>query len=78
MANAIANIPVTLLGGGCLLDISALIDISICPTLNIIKGSRPHKVHNEPQTICVTPSVSTPTVQPFVGSRTSVQHVHLD
>lgn len=72
---SIANIPVNILNGGCLLDISALIDISICPTIDIVKGSKPHKIHNEPQTICVTPSVSTPSVRPFLTSTLSTSTV---
>jgi hypothetical protein len=54
--DAIAQIDVRLLEGGCLLDLSAILDLSVCPKIDIFLP-RPHKVEEKKNdVVCVTPT----------------------
>ncbi|KAI5459116.1 hypothetical protein BGZ63DRAFT_455942 [Mariannaea sp. PMI_226] len=55
MADIIAQLQVLSRDNGCLLDISALLDLSICPNVNI-QTKRPHKIAQSPDYVTVTPT----------------------
>lgn len=61
MSDIVAQLEVLSQESGCLLDISAIIDLSICPKIDV-KTHKPHKVEEKDDYICVIPTeVSIPT-----------------
>lgn len=56
MAGLVTQLQVLAQESGCFLDISALIDLSICPNINV-KADRPKIVNvKEDGHICITPT----------------------
>lgn len=55
MADIISQLQVLSQETGCLLDLTALLDLSICPSINILT-SRPHKVEEKDDYIYITPT----------------------
>jgi hypothetical protein len=55
MADIIAQLEVLSKESGCLIDISAIVDLSLCPKIDII-SQQPTQVEQDDDTICVTPS----------------------
>ncbi|CAM1504827.1 Fc.00g024180.m01.CDS01 [Cosmosporella sp. VM-42] len=55
MADIITQLQVLSRDRGCLLDISAILDLSICPRIDI-RTDRPHKVEQKDEYVYVTPT----------------------
>lgn len=55
MADIIAQLEVLSRDSGCLLDLSAIIDLGVCKKIDI-KTDRPHKIEKKDDYVCVTPT----------------------
>ncbi|KAM5379354.1 hypothetical protein ACJZ2D_004052 [Fusarium nematophilum] len=69
-SDIIAQLEVIGRESGCLLDITTLIDLSICPTIEII-GKKPHKVDEKDDYVQVTPTTPHETTHYRRGCTTS-------
>lgn len=68
MSDIVAQLEVLSKESGCLIDLSAIIDLSVCPKIDI-KTTKPHKVEEKEDYICVTPSeVRVSTHRPLTSS----------
>jgi hypothetical protein len=55
MSDIVAQLEVLSQESGCLLDLSAILDLSICPKIDL-KTDKDHKVEEKDDVICVTPT----------------------
>lgn len=53
MADIIASLDVLSQQTGCLIDLSAILDLSICPKVDI-KTQKPHTIEQKDDYVCVT------------------------
>jgi hypothetical protein len=61
LLDVVAKLEVLSQESGCLLDLSAILDLSVCPKIDIFLP-RPHHVKEEKKdVVCVTPTEGTPT-----------------
>lgn len=63
MADIIAQLEVLSRDSGCLLDLSAIIDLGVCKKIDI-KTDRPHKIEKKDDYVCVTPTGPKPKPKP--------------
>lgn len=55
MSDIVAQLEVLSRESGCLIDLSAIVDLSVCPKIDI-KPGKDHKVEEKDDVICVTPT----------------------
>jgi hypothetical protein len=55
MSDIVAQIEVLAKESGCLIDISAILDLAVCPKVDIIT-EKPHVVEEKDDYVCITPT----------------------
>lgn len=55
MSDIVAQLEVISKESGCILDISAILDLSICPKIDV-KTHKPHTMEEKDDYICITPT----------------------
>ena len=64
MSDIVAQLEVLSRESGCLIDLSAIIDLSICPKIDLKTHKKPHKIEEKEDVICVTPTEVCPDSKP--------------
>lgn len=55
MSDIVAQIEVLARESGCLIDISAVLNLAVCPKVDII-AEKPHVVEEKGDYVCITPT----------------------
>lgn len=70
MSDIVAQLEVLSRESGCLIDISAILNLSICPKVEVITD-KPHVVEEKDDVVCITPTPPTkpPTLPPTIPTK---------